>query len=492
VQGVGFRPFVFDVANRLQIRGFVRNTEAGVEIEAEGSAVDIFLAALRAEAPVLARIAEIEVSDLIPINDETFEIRGSGRRVGDFALAPPDIATCTECFHDTITPRNRRCLYPFTNCTNCGPRYTIIRDVPYDRAATTMYAFRMCENCAAEYHDPKDRRFHAQPNACPICGPQISASAEEVRHWLTLGLAVAVKGIGGYHLVCDASNSDPVCRLRERKRRGDKPFAVMARDLDEAIRLCEVSPQERDLLVSPQRPIVLLRKRPEGDLPFVAPRNPNLGVMLPYTPLHYLLFAGASLRALVMTSGNLSEEPIVSREEGLGRLEDLADRFLTHNRPIRTAVDDSVARVFRGKALVQRRSRGFAPAPIDLGQNVSDVVAAGGRPQEHLLPDDRALRHSQPTHRRPGELRDPALLPRDARAHAAFFRMRPQAVAHDLHPAYLSTRAAEEMKLPCIGVQHHHAHIASCMAEHRLGGPVIGVAFDGTGYVRMAPFGEAK
>jgi hydrogenase maturation protein HypF len=482
VQGVGFRPFVFNLANRLQITGFVRNTEAGVEIEAEGSAVDTFLAALRVEAPALARIAEIEVSDLEPRDENAFEIRESGRRMGDFGLVPPDIATCTECFHDITTPGNRRYLYPFTNCTNCGPRYTIIQDIPYDRPATTMSAFPMCGDCTAEYHNPRDRRFHAQPNACPVCGPQISAPAEEVRHWLTIGLAVAIKGLGGYHLACDAGNADAVRRLRERKRRGDKPFAVMVRDVHEAARLCELSPQEHDLLLSPQRPVVLLRKRPEGDLAFVAPRNPNLGVMLPYTPLHHLLFAGAAFRALVMTSGNLSEEPIVSREQDLGRLEGLADRFLTHNRPIRTAVDDSVTRVFRGQTVALRRSRGFAPAPIDLGRTVSHVVAAGGEIKNTFC---LTTGHYAILSQHIGDLENYETLVffRETLDHMQrFFRVHPQAVAHDLHPAYLSTWAAEEMGLQCIPVQHHHAHIASCMAEHRLEGPVIGVAFDGTGY----------
>ena len=482
VQGVGFRPFVFNLAKRLQISGFVRNTEAGVEIEAEGSAVEAFLAGLRVEAPALAKIAEIEVSDLEPRNEEGFEIRESGHRPGDFALVPPDIATCTECFDDTTTPGNRRYLYPFTNCTSCGPRYTIIQDVPYDRPATTMSAFPMCGDCAAEYHNPNDRRFHAQPNACPVCGPQISASAEEVRHWLIMGLAVAIKGLGGYHLACDAANAEALRHLRERKRRGDKPFAVMVRDVHETERLCEISPQEHELLLSPQRPIVLLRKRPECDLAFVAPRNPNLGVMLPYTPLHHVLFAGAAFRALVMTSGNLSEEPIVSREQDLGRLEGLADRFLTHNRPIRTAVDDSVTRVFRGQTMVLRRSRGFAPAPIDLGRTVSGVVATGGELKNTFC---LTTGHYAILSQHIGDMENYETLVffRETLDHMQrFFRVHPQAVAHDLHPAYLSTRAAEEMGLPLIGVQHHHAHIASCMAEHRLEGPVIGVALDGTGY----------
>ncbi|HEV2446182.1 MAG TPA: Sua5/YciO/YrdC/YwlC family protein, partial [Candidatus Sulfopaludibacter sp.] len=303
VQGVGFRPFVANLANRLGISGFVRNTEAGVEIEAEGGAVADFLRELRGGAPALSRIAEMEVSDLEPFCGRGFEIRESAPRVGDFALVPPDIATCNACLSDLTQPGNRRYGYPFTNCTNCGPRYTIIRDVPYDRAATTMADFEMCAACAAEYRDPADRRFHAQPNACPVCGPRISAGLGEVRDWLRAGEIVAIKGLGGYHLACDARNEAAVHRLRERKRRGDKPFAVMVRDLEEVQRLCEVSHAERALLAGARRPIVLLRKRGGEALPGVAPRNPNLGVMLPYTPLHHLLFDGGGLAALVMTSG---------------------------------------------------------------------------------------------------------------------------------------------------------------------------------------------
>ena len=482
VQGVGFRPFVLNLAKRLEISGFVRNTEAGVEIEAEGARLEDFLTELRSGAPVLAKIAEIYVSDLEPRNENGFEIRASGPRVGDFALVPPDIGTCPECFGDATSRENRRYRYPFTNCTNCGPRYSIIRDVPYDRPATTMAGFPMCPECSAEYHDPDDRRFHAQPNACPVCGPQISAPLEEVREWLQIGMTVAIKGIGGYHLACDARNAEAVRRLRERKRRGDKPFAVMVRDLEEAATLCEISQQERELLLSPRRPIVLLRKRAAGDLPFVAPRNPNLGVMLPYTPLHHLLFRESRFGVLVMTSGNLSEEPIVSREEELGRLKGLADRFLTHNRPIRTAVDDSVTRVFRDSTLLIRRSRGFAPAPIDLGRPVAELVAAGGELKNTFcVTTGRYAILSQHI----GDLENYETLVffRETLDHMRrFFRIDPKAVAHDLHPGYLSTRAAQEMGLPLIGVQHHHAHVVSCMAEHRLQGPVIGVSFDGTGY----------
>jgi hydrogenase maturation protein HypF len=482
VQGVGFRPFVSNLAKRLEISGFVRNTEAGVEIEAEGSAVEKFLAELRIGAPTLARIAEIEISELDPRNQAGFEIRESAPKVGDFSLVPPDIATCEDCLRDFTQPSNRRYRYPFTNCTNCGPRYTIIQDVPYDRAATTMASFRLCPACEAEYRDPADRRFHAQPNACPVCGPRISASLDEVRDWLREGQVVAIKGLGGYHLACDAANDAAVRRLRERKRRGDKPFALMVRDLDEAERLCAVSPAERELLTGVRRPIVLLRKRQVGELPYVAPRNPDLGVMLPYTPLHHLLFEGAEFRALVMTSGNLAEEPIVSREQDLPRLSGLADRFLTHNRPIRTAVDDSVVRVFRERPMVLRRSRGYTPAPIDLGRPAPDLVAAGGELKNTFC---LTTGHYAILSQHIGDLEnyETLLFFRETLDHMRrFFRVKPEAVAHDLHPAYLSTRAAMEMELPRIGVQHHHAHAASCMAEHRLEGPVIGVAFDGTGY----------
>jgi len=482
VQGVGFRPFVAKLAERLHISGFVRNTEAGVEIEAEGAALETFLAELRSGAPALARIAEIELADLDARHTTGFEILRSAAPAGDFGLVPPDIATCHDCLRDFTQPDNRRYRYPFTNCTNCGPRYTIIRDVPYDRAATTMAGFRMCRACDAEYHDPSDRRYHAQPNACAECGPQISDSLDHVREWLRAGEVVAIKGLGGYHLACDASNREAVRRLRERKKRGDKPFAVMVRGLAEADRLCAVSAAERALVTGPRRPIVLLRKKPEGDLPDVAPRNPNLGLMLPYTPLHHLLFEGASFDALVMTSGNLSEEPIVSREEDLARLAGLADRFLTHNRPIRTAVDDSVVRVFRGRPMVLRRSRGYAPAPIDLGRAVPDLAAAGGELKNTF---SLTTGHYAILSQHIGDLEnyETLLFFRETLDHMRrFFRVRPEAVAHDLHPGYLSTRAAMEMDLPRIGVQHHHAHLASCMAEHRLEGKTIGVAFDGTGY----------
>jgi hydrogenase maturation protein HypF len=486
VQGVGFRPFVSNLANLHGISGFVRNTEAGVEIEAESeggaSAMQDFLIALRNDAPPLASIAEFDVSDLALRHDKGFEIRQSAPRLGDFALVPPDIATCDKCLQDVTARDNRRYRYPFTNCTNCGPRYTIIRDVPYDRAATTMESFRMCDACEAEYRNPADRRFHAQPNACPECGPRISHSLSEVQAWLAAGEVVAIKGLGGYHLACDAANEAAVALLRKRKKRGNKPFAVMARDIEKIERLCRVSDVERELLTTPRRPIVLLRKRDAASLPGVAPGNPDLGVMVPYTPLHHLLFAGAEFAMLVMTSGNLSEEPIVSREEDLTRLAGLADRFLTHDRPIRTAVDDSVVRVFRGQPMILRRSRGFAPSPVDLGRAGPDLVAAGGELKNTFC---LTTSHYAILSQHIGDLGNYETLVffRETLDHMQrFFRVKPVAVAHDLHPAYLSTRAAMEMGVPRIGVQHHHAHVASCMAEHRLEGAVIGVAFDGTGY----------
>jgi len=484
VQGVGFRPFVYGLAKRLSINGFVRNSDGGVEIEAEGDEVEAFLAELQNGTPVLAEIADIRVKDLEIRKETGFQIVESHPTVGGLALVPPDTATCDDCLADLTEAGNRRHLYPFTNCTNCGPRYTIIQDVPYDRRTTTMAAFRMCPGCEAEYHDPADRRFHAQPNACPVCGPWISAPISHVQEWLRNGAIVAIKGLGGYHLACDAANHSAVERLRERKQRGNKPFAIMVRSLEDVGRFCEVSASERDLLAGARRPIVLLRRRVEASLSAaIAPGNRHLGVMLPYTPLHHLLFLDAALTALVMTSGNLSEEPIVSREEELTRLAPLADRFLTHNRPIQTRVDDSVVRVFRGRPLLVRRSRGFAPEPIDLGMPVHDVIAVGGEIKNTFcLTTDHYAILSQHI----GDLENYETLEffRETLDHMRrFFRVRPEAVAHDLHPGYLSTRVAFEMAdLPRIGVQHHHAHVASCMAEHGLAGKVIGLAFDGTGY----------
>jgi hydrogenase maturation protein HypF len=535
VQGVGFRPFVYRIAQRFDIRGYILNSSGGVVIEAEAEegSLQQFIAALSAELPPLARIDELEVSSIEPAGDDRFTIHESAPIPGRFALVPPDVATCEDCRLDFTTRGNRRYGYPFTNCTNCGPRYTIIRDVPYDRPKTTMVDFPMCPACQAEYEDPSDRRFHAEPNACPVCGPGLALLSNEqletglpaefatgaqgdailqrARDLLAQGQILAIKGLGGFHLACDASNDHAVSLLRERKRRSGKAFAIMARDLSTVERLCFVTPADCDLLMSPRQPIVLLPRRPVShgqqaiSSPLshgqpvshgqpassatisdqVAPGNTRLGVMLPYTPLHHLLFEDSpGFDALVMTSGNLSEEPIVSRnEDAWPRLENLADHFLLHNREIQTRVDDSVVESFEGREYPVRRSRGFVPEPVDLRMPVREILACGGELKNTLcLTKDHYAILSPHI----GDLENLETMEffRDTLGHLKrFFRVSPVAVAHDLHPNYLSTRfALEESGLRPIGVQHHHAHIASCMADNGLDGRVIGVAFDGTGY----------
>lgn len=484
VQGVGFRPFVYNLAERLGLSGFVRNTSEAVIIEVEGDRADAFADELRSGVPALAQIDSLLVSDLAPDGESGFRILSSAGSAGEFVLVPPDIATCEDCRRDFTDPANRRYGYPFTNCTNCGPRYTIIEDIPYDRSATTMSVFTMCPNCEAEYRDPANRRFHAQPNACPVCGPSLSAPLDEVRAWLRSGEVVAIKGLGGFHLACDAMNDAAVRRLRERKRRSDKPFALMAPTLRAIEKLCVLDDAAGAILSSPRSPIVILPRREGCPVsPAVAPGNRTLGVMLPYTPLHHLLFKGGEFEALVMTSGNLSEEPIVSSEDELPRLEPLADRFLVHNRRIRTRVDDSVVRVFEGRELVLRRSRGYAPVPVALGREVDQVLACGGELKNTFcLTKDRYAILSQ--HIGDLENYETMVFFEETLEHMKrFFRVEPRAVAHDLHPNYLSTKFAQAIEgVRKIGVQHHHAHIAACMAENRLDGPVIGVAFDGTGY----------
>ncbi len=508
VQGVGFRPFVYRIAQLFEIRGYVLNSSEGVVIEAEAEedALERFVAALGVELPPLARIDELEVSNLEPVGEDRFTIRASAPMAGRFALVPADVGTCEDCRRDFTSPGNRRYGYPFTNCTNCGPRYTIIRDVPYDRPKTTMDEFPMCAACQAEYEDPGNRRFHAEPNACPDCGPGLALmSAEQMaagvppefalesrgilkrtRERLKQGEIFAIKGLGGFHLACEASNDGAVGRLRERKRRSGKAFAIMARDFETVERFCMVTPPDRELLMSTRRPIVLLPRREGARISdHVAPGNTRLGVMLPYTPLHHLLFEESpGFDALVMTSGNLSEEPIVSRNsEVWPRLKGLADHFLLHNRTIQTRVDDSVVQSFKGREYPVRRSRGFAPEPVDLGMPVREILACGGELKNTLcLTKDHYAILSQ--HIGDLENLETMELFRETLGHLKrFFRAAPVAVAHDLHPNYLSTRfALEESGLPAIGVQHHHAHIASCLADNGLQGPVIGVALDGTGY----------
>jgi hydrogenase maturation protein HypF len=487
VQGVGFRPFVHNLARRLGLAGYVLNSSAGVVAEVEGApaALDSFVESLRTEAPPLARIEEMFVAEIDPLGERDFAIRESQAREGEFVLVSPDVATCPDCYRDFTDLANRRYGYAFTNCTNCGPRYTIIRDIPYDRPNTTMAAFRMCAACQAEYDDPGNRRFHAQPNACAECGPQLSAPISEARRRLREGEIVAIRGLGGFHLACDARNDGAVRLLRERKRRSDKPFALMARDVAAVEAFCAVSDDDRQALASARRPIVILpRLADSGISAAVAPGNNTIGVMLPYTPLHHLLFSGAPYDALVMTSGNLSEEPIVtSNEEALDRLRPLADWFLLHNRDIYMRADDSVVRTFEGVERVLRRSRGFVPRAIDLGMEVAEILACGGELKNTFcLSKGRYAVLSQ--HIGDMENYETLVFFEETLANLKkLFRVEPRAVAHDLHPGYLSTQYALRVPdLEKIGVQHHHAHIASCMAENGLRGKVIGVALDGTGY----------
>ncbi|HEY6445298.1 MAG TPA: carbamoyltransferase HypF [Acidobacteriaceae bacterium] len=507
VQGVGFRPWILNLARRHGLAGFVLNSPRGVFIEAEGTPgkLEAFLTAIHREAPPLVRIAAIDREEIAPLHETEFVIRHSEGGESAFALIPPDICVCDACLADTRSPGTRRFEYPFTNCTNCGPRYSIILDVPYDRPLTTMAEFAMCDDCRREYENPEDRRFHAQPNACPVCGPRLilAASAtsptqeaparailEQVADALREGGIVAWKGLGGYQLACDARNPAAVAELRRRKRRSEKPFAIMVADLETAETLCHVSAPERAALLSPERPVVLLRRRPRSGLAeSVSPGNPGIGIMLPCTPMHDMLYRILRERwnaapALVMTSGNLSEEPIViDNAEAEERLAAVADLFAHHNRRIHTRVDDSVVRIVAGVPMLLRRARGYVPQPVRLGLGESEVLACGAQqkntlcltragyalPSQHLgdLENFETLQFFEETLERMSRL----------------FHVTPTAVAHDLHPGYLSTQfALKQDGLRSIGVQHHHAHIASCMAEHGLDGRVIGVAWDGTGF----------
>lgn len=496
VQGVGFRPFVYNLARQCGLVGWVLNDAQGVWIEAEGeaAAVEDFLVRLRRQAPAAAAIDEIAAAELPLSGDASFTIRPSGGSSARTALVSPDIATCADCQREICDPRNRRYGYAFTNCTNCGPRYTITIDVPYDRARTTMEPFAMCPGCLAEYEDPADRRFHAQPNACPVCGPAYrlldSAGREaaqgnslaEARRRVLGGSILAVKGIGGYHLVCDARNEAATALLRLRKHREDKPLAVMCGSLDGVRKLCRVSRREEALLGGAVRPIVLLAKGTGCDLaPSVAPGSPYLGVMLPYAPVHWALLGPDDV--WVMTSGNASEAPILFDDaEALARLSGIADGFLVHNRRIHCRVDDSVARVYGGAPYLLRRGRGLAPAPVFLKKEGPSVLAAGGeRKNTFCLTKGKAAFVGAHI----GDLENAATMAsyQAAIAHdTRLFAVEPEVAAFDLHPEYLSTKYVKALPLPRIGVQHHHAHIASVLAEHGLDEPVIGVAFDGMGY----------
>jgi hydrogenase maturation protein HypF len=526
VQGVGFRPFVYSLASRLGLGGVVGNDSGGVFAEVEGSpsAVREFILALEHEAPPLARIERITTRDIQPNGSDSFAIAPSQTGGSRRALVSADTATCADCLAELADPADRRFGYPFINCTNCGPRFTIVRDVPYDRPLTTMAGFTMCAPCAAEYHDPADRRFHAQPTCCQACGPALwladadgapvvdstvadgtvadgtvadgtvadgTAGAEPLggaAELIRRGRVLALKGLGGWHLAVDAAAEEAAAVLRGRKHREDKPFAIMVADLAAARRLCEVDEASAALLASPRRPIVLMTRRAgTGVAPSVAPRNRQLGIMLPYTPLHHLLLAAVG-RPIVLTSGNASDEPIAYQDDdALARLAAIADAFLGHDRAIHIRADDSVARAVAGREMLLRRSRGYAPEPVAVQPAFRRPVLACGAELKSTF--CLAKEHHAFMSQHIGDLENAETLRSFTEGIEHFrrlFEIEPRLVAHDLHPDYLSTKyavdLADEAGLDLLGVQHHHAHVASCLADNGTGGPVIGVAFDGTGF----------
>ncbi len=507
VQGVGFRPFVWRLATELGLAGRVRNAAGRVEVEAAGPlpALEEFARRLRIDAPPRARVERVAV---LPLDaaaaarlPAAFEIDGSVVATAQDRLFPPDIATCDDCLSELFDPADRRYRYPFTNCTNCGPRATIIDELPYDRAQTTMREFPLCDACEREYRDPADRRFHAEPVACPVCGPRLawgvtgapsaSATGEAALvaaiSALRSGQIVAVKGLGGYHLACDATDEATVRRLRDRKRRWAKPFAVMVRDLAAAEALCRIGVLERQLLTGPARPIVLLEAAPTARHALarsVASGNRRLGVFLPYAPLHHLLLADLD-RPLVLTSGNLTDEPLATDDgDARVRLAGLADGFLSHDREIRARYDDSVTRVVAGRESVVRRARGYAPEAMPLPIAAPVPLLAVGAELKHTFTLARGARAHVAPHN--GDLEDLATHRAftDGLAHLSrLLALEPEIAVHDLHPEYLSTKHAVA-RFPAskrIAVQHHHAHVAACAAEHGISGPFLGVAYDGLG-----------
>ncbi|HET9531387.1 MAG TPA: carbamoyltransferase HypF [Blastocatellia bacterium] len=506
VQGVGFRPFIFSLARKQSLKGQVFNNRTGVfiEVEGESKAIERFISEIESSPPPLSLIESVEhVADLYPANYADFRIVESECLGEKFIPVSADVATCEQCLGELFDPGDRRYRYPFINCTNCGPRFTIIDDVPYDRANTTMRDFGMCAGCRAEYEDPLDRRFHAEPTACPACGPRVflmdsdgneiapggrgeDDAISQVRRLLLDGMVIAIKGIGGFHLACDGLNREAVERLRQRKYREDKPFAMMVDSLDVIRRHCYVSNIEEELLLSAQRPVVLLERKPDSIIPrAVAPGVNTLGFMLPYSPLHHLLLENID-RPLVMTSGNISDEPICYEDRtGVERLGRIADYFLMHNRRIHIRTDDSVVRALGNREMVLRRSRGYAPLAIKTAFKFEQEVLACGAELKNtfcLARDNFAF-----VSHHIGDLKNLETLRSFTEGIEHFkrlFNLRPAAVAYDLHPEYLSTRYAlslDEIERK-IGVQHHHAHIASCMADNRIDGEVIGVAMDGLGF----------
>ena len=499
VQGVGFRPFIYGLAVKHNLKGWVYNTSEDVRIEVEGKAeaVQQFEQELRTQAPPLAQIENIAVEYHRPVGYETFEIGKSQPQRGKYQLVSPDVATCQACLDEVMDPEDRRYRYPFTNCTNCGPRFTIIEGMPYDRPKTTMRYFQMCPMCQAEYDNPLDRRFHAQPNACPKCGPQVQLVDNQgnvvnesnpiavASQLLREGEILAIKGLGGFLLACDATNASAVRALRTRKNRPSKPLAVMVASVDEAKKHCYVLPEEERLLTSPQSPIVLMTWKEGSSVSReVAPNLWFLGIMLPYTPLHHILLRDVGL-PLVMTSGNLSEEPIArDNDEALRRLSGIADYFLVHNRDIYSRYDDSVAMVERGTSQLLRRARSYAPYPIKLPFKTRHVLGCGAEDKNTFcLTKDNYAFVSQHT----GDMENMETLEHFENTISLYkrlFHIEPEIIACDLHPDYLSTKYAQELGaagMKLVPVQHHHAHIASCLADNGLEGPVIGVTFDGTG-----------
>jgi hydrogenase maturation protein HypF len=503
VQGVGFRPFVYRLAAELGLNGWVLNSSQGVFIEAEGckETLDGFILRIEKEKPALSFIQSMEFSFLDPVGFNKFEIRSSSEEGSKTALVLPDIAICKDCLNDILNPHNRRYLYPFTNCTNCGPRFSIIERLPYDRKNTTMKKFEMCDKCRLEYEDPSNRRFHAQPNACPDCGPHIElwdtdGNTLAVLHEALLqavenihsGWIAAVKGLGGFHLMADAYDEETVRLLRKRKRREEKPLALMFPDIELISKYCEVSELEKRLLRSPESPIVLLKKKKEVREKLlaesVAPGNPYLGVMLPYTPLHYILMRELNV-PVIATSGNISDEPIcIDENEAIVRLKGIADIFLVHNRPIVRHVDDSIVRIIHGREMVVRRARGYAPLPVHLDHrhNERHYLAVGAHLKNTIaVSSNNNIFISQHI----GDLET-------SEAYSAFnnvitdlsgiYDIEPKTIAADMHPNYISTQYALTSAIHTVQVQHHHAHILSCMAENEITEPALGVSWDGTGY----------
>jgi hydrogenase maturation protein HypF len=519
VQGVGFRPFVYSLAIRYHLAGWVRNTSSGVEIEVCGPAdqLDEFITSIKKEAPPLSRIESLQQESIQVYGYEGFQIQGSHAVEGDYQSISPDVSICEDCLRELLTPTDFRYRYPFINCTNCGPRFTIIKDIPYDRAKTTMADFELCSTCREEYEDPLDRRFHAQPVACPECGPGIwleqpgepniehiygDQALQVTQQLLGKGKIAAIKGLGGFHLACDAENPAALAALRERKNRPAKPLAVMMPDLDTIRKYCQLSDEEAALLTSPQRPILLLDENPDHPLPeSIAPGQNTLGVMLPYTPLHYLLFSSqdrfpqAPYQVLVMTSANFRGNPILTKnEEVRDQLGDIADFYIFHNREIHIHCDDSVIRVARlqgndnSRSFPIRRSRGYGPQPLFTPLHGPSVLAVGAE-LKNTFCHTRENKAFLSQHL--GDLKNLQTFTSFEQSIKHFeilFRIEPSLLVQDLHPDYLSTRYVIERShrenLPTLEVQHHHAHIASCLADNNDPGyePVIGMAFDGTGY----------